>query len=380
MPRRMAGLVTWRRGTGMSPSLRRGAVANVVVAASLLMLLHRWDSPHGGEGAGVAAFVFVSLRHTAQMAQTDFGTSSDRSTRGVDATPPTALAAASKGGGGAISRGRKSSGSSKSGGGFGKVATRPVPEDQGGLGRQRSAAAVSPPNEHGEGLVDSTVVLDKWGLPPPTIDDIFPPLPEGTELVHVGSSANHTLEQIQDALRHVVPLTLDRHFDEFGVERDSAAGRSGRSEPDHDSGRQRRAMKLRLLHQSPPVLAIENFFTPAECEATRRVVEAPSKPSAAAGGGPSPPVQVGSRTFVGAISRRTSTSWFCCYEQHPVLLAKAVHVLGLELPNMEEPQVVRYQPGQEFSFHYDQVPAHQTDNGGQRLATLLYVFVCALLP
>jgi prolyl 4-hydroxylase len=126
-------------------------------------------------------------------------------------------------------------------------------------------------------------------------------------------------------------------------------------------------MKLRLLHQSPPVLAIENFFSPEECEATQQVVEATS----AAGGGSSPPVQVGSRTFEGAISRRTSTSWFCCYEQHPALLAKAVHVLGLQLPNMEEPQVVRYQPGQEFSFHYDQVPAHQTGNGGQRLATLL---------
>jgi prolyl 4-hydroxylase len=219
--------------------------------------------------------------------------------------------------------------------------------------------------------VDTTVVLDKWGLPPPTLNDIFPSLPEGTELVPVGSRANHTLEQMQHALRHVVPLTLDRHFDEFGVERDSAAGWSSRNEGDHDSGRQRKAMKLRLLHQSPPVLAIENFFTPEECEATRRVVEAPSKPSAAAGGGPSPPVQVGSRTFEGAISRRTSTSWFCCYEQHPALLAKAVHVLGLQLPNMEEPQVVRYQPGQEFSFHYDQVPAHQTGNGGQRLATLL---------
>ena len=38
---------------------------------------------------------------------------------------------------------------------------------------------------------------------------------------------------------------------------------------------------------------------------------------------------------------------------------------------MEEPQIVRYKTGQEFSFHYDEVPPPQLDNGGQRLATLL---------
>ena len=38
---------------------------------------------------------------------------------------------------------------------------------------------------------------------------------------------------------------------------------------------------------------------------------------------------------------------------------------------MEEPQIVRYEPGQEFSYHYDEVPPPQLDNGGQRLATLL---------
>jgi prolyl 4-hydroxylase len=37
----------------------------------------------------------------------------------------------------------------------------------------------------------------------------------------------------------------------------------------------------------------------------------------------------------------------------------------------EEPQILRYQNGQEFSWHYDEVPSSQLDNGGQRLATLL---------
>lgn len=47
------------------------------------------------------------------------------------------------------------------------------------------------------------------------------------------------------------------------------------------------------------------------------------------------------------------------------------YCLGLPLEHMEEPQLVRYQAGQEFSWHYDQVPPPQLANGGQRLATLL---------
>jgi prolyl 4-hydroxylase len=38
---------------------------------------------------------------------------------------------------------------------------------------------------------------------------------------------------------------------------------------------------------------------------------------------------------------------------------------------MEEPQIVRYKGGEEFSWHYDEVPPPQLPNGGQRLATLL---------
>lgn len=55
----------------------------------------------------------------------------------------------------------------------------------------------------------------------------------------------------------------------------------------------------------------------------------------------------------------------------PTLLAKAHHVLGIPFGQMEEPQIVRYRTGEEFSFHYDEVPPAQLDNGGQRLATLL---------
>jgi hypothetical protein len=38
---------------------------------------------------------------------------------------------------------------------------------------------------------------------------------------------------------------------------------------------------------------------------------------------------------------------------------------------MEEAQIVRYRTGEEFSWHYDEIPSAQLDNGGQRIATLL---------
>jgi len=43
--------------------------------------------------------------------------------------------------------------------------------------------------------------------------------------------------------------------------------------------------------------------------------------------------------------------------------------VGLE--RMEEPQIVRYRTGEEFSWHYDEIPSSQLSNGGQRQATLL---------
>ena len=46
----------------------------------------------------------------------------------------------------------------------------------------------------------------------------------------------------------------------------------------------------------------------------------------------------------------------------------------LGITNFEEPQVVRYRTGEEFSWHYDEIPhtqLQQDGSGGQRIATLL---------
>lgn len=106
-------------------------------------------------------------------------------------------------------------------------------------------------------------------------------------------------------------------------------------------------------------MAIENFFTQAECEEAKQVTEVDA-------------FEVSSATFSPlATSKRTSTSWFCYYKQMPTLIAKAHYRLGIPLKQMEEPQIVRYLMGQEFSWHHDEVPSTQLENGGQRIATLL---------
>jgi prolyl 4-hydroxylase len=195
--------------------------------------------------------------------------------------------------------------------------------------------------------------LDKWGFPPPTSDDIFPPMPPGTELI-AATKENYSLQEVKDALKEHISLRLHR-FDDNGVEMNVPTDRA--------------PMKLRLIHQSPPVLAIDNYFTLEQCIDVQEVAVPPPSTNQQQ---EQEAVQVESATFSSlAQSKRTSTSWFCHYAQVPTLLAKTNHMLGIPLDLMEEPQIVRYKTGQEFSWHLDEVPTAQLANGGQRLATLL---------
>jgi prolyl 4-hydroxylase len=198
----------------------------------------------------------------------------------------------------------------------------------------------APPSETTKVSTDQK--FDKWGLPVATIDDIFPPMPPGTELIPIDTSREYSLEEIQSCLKDHLDMELDRFFDESGEEKVSDG---------------RLPMKLSLLHKSPPVLAIDNFFTPEECSELKTARNSAH--------------EVNSATFSGSLSTRTSTSWFCQYSDVPALLSKANQILSIPLESMEEPQIVRYKKGQEFSWHYDEIPKAQLSNGGQRLATLL---------
>jgi prolyl 4-hydroxylase len=252
---------------------------------------------------------------------------SSSSTTTTTTTTTTALAFASGGfGGGTNSNSKKRKGKQRKGG----------------------LSEVSPPSTRPQVVVvvdDNKNKLDKWGLPYATEDDLFPPMPPGTELIPTeDSSIEYSLEDIENCLKDHIDLQLGRFFDESGV----AKGSDGKDDP---------IMKLNLLHKSPPVLAIDNFLTMEECSSIKAAADSAH--------------QVNSATFSGALSTRTSTSWFCRYPDVPLLLAKANQLLNIPLETMEEPQLVRYRKGQEFSWHYDEVPKPQLQNGGQRLATLI---------
>ena len=205
--------------------------------------------------------------------------------------------------------------------------------------------------------------LDRFGLPiNPTLEDLFPPLRDDVEVIPVESADYQTkLEDVRSIMKEHISLNYDI-FDENGVEKIEAN--------EKDSG-VRNPMKLRILHKSPPVFAIDNFFTEEECEEYIQLSQSGRKnmkdnvSSEAA-------LEVDSKTFALSTATRTSTTWFCHYKQVPTLLVKAGRLLdNLPLERMEEPQLVRYRTGEQFSYHCDEIPAPQLPNGGQRVATLL---------
>ena len=152
---------------------------------------------------------------------------------------------------------------------------------------------------------------------------------------------------------------------------------------------------LRVLHLDPLVLVVDNFFTEEECDEYLALREGGSsalpicpkyRSHVSTVNAPAPTVRLSrapragvvhelsqSATFSSATaSARTSTTWFVAYQSAPSLLARAAALLGVaDLARFEEPQLVRYQSGQYFSWHYDAVPPTQLNNGGQRVATLL---------
>ena len=192
--------------------------------------------------------------------------------------------------------------------------------------------------------------LDRFGLPIRTAENFFPQLPPDTEVIGMDGSQSKLVDIEADLSNHI-PLNLEL-FDEMGLEKRKPS----------NSDKQ---WKLKLIHKSPPVLVIENFFTEEECEEYIAL----TSPNTEGDG----PLEVNSATFSAlAQSKRTSTTWFCHFSQVPALLAKANRLFkDLALNQCEEPQVVRYRTGEEFSWHYDEVPGPQLSNGGQRIATLL---------
>lgn len=130
---------------------------------------------------------------------------------------------------------------------------------------------------------------------------------------------------------------------------------------------------IRLLYADPVVFEVEDFFTPAECEA----YIAMSTKSLPKRQGGLKPKEVRSATTSSQSQyqqHRTSTTWFHHFSSTPELVAKASVLLGINDRRLwEEPQTVRYRPGERFSWHLDALPPTETgaSRGGQRTATVL---------
>ena len=80
------------------------------------------------------------------------------------------------------------------------------------------------------------VKLDRFGLPLPTMDSIFPPMPPDTELIPSSANNNMNLKEIQTYMSKHISLNWDI-FDSHGIEKTS-----NNNHP----------WKLKLLHVSPP--------------------------------------------------------------------------------------------------------------------------------
>ena len=201
--------------------------------------------------------------------------------------------------------------------------------------------------------------LDRFGLPILTAENFFPPLAPGTDLEYVSEKEQSNMDIIRQSMINHLTLDLDL-FDEKSGEEKMASSNNGDAKP----------WKMKLLHKNPPVLSIENFFTDAECEEYMALTKEHEESSST---DDNSPLKINSATFSTlAYSKRTSTTWYCHYSQVPSLLAKAKHLMNaLPLEQMEEAQIVRYRIGEEFSWHYDEIPSEQLENGGQRIATLL---------
>ncbi len=204
-----------------------------------------------------------------------------------------------------------------------------------------------------------TPKLDRFGLPIPTEDDIFPPLTSDVVRVPVQENDGFSKEKVAEAIKNHQGINLSLFDDN---------GHSIHEEISNDGTGSR--WTLNMLHQDPPVFCVDNFFSDSDIEEYVSMIESNEGGSSAEN---KDAVQMSSPTFSSSLSlsRRTSTTWFCKYKSVATLLAKAQRLLNVDLQQIEEPQLVRYLTGQEFSWHYDEIPSNQLSNGGQRLATLL---------
>eukprot|EP01039_Chlorochromonas_danica_P005435 gene5435-5980_t len=116
---------------------------------------------------------------------------------------------------------------------------------------------------------------------------------------------------------------------------------------------------IKVISYDPPVLQIDPFFSKELCESYVAMAERKGK-------------QIASQTFSSLTSTaRTSTTWYLYYNDVKDFIERAYNLTRVPINQYEEPQIVRYELGQQFSWHYDAVPSELVSKTGQRLLTLL---------
>jgi hypothetical protein len=118
---------------------------------------------------------------------------------------------------------------------------------------------------------------------------------------------------------------------------------------------------LRQVHYSPAIFEITDFISSSICEKYINL--------ALNGSGK----QQLSQTFGSSLVKRTSTTWnmdnIYMQELHEVVR----QLTGVTSERYESTQIVRYTPGQQYTFHLDALPHNiaASSSQGNRLATLL---------
>lgn len=207
----------------------------------------------------------------------------------------------------------------------------------------------------------------------PTEEGVFPPLSSDVVRAPVVDDGGFDRARMSEATdRRCLGVNLDA-FDD--------AGRSTfRRRDDDDVGGDREGgdddnvWSLRMRHVDPPIFTIDNFLSSNECDRLSSLIinDDDDDDDKRVERMPSPTFSSPTTT---SISKRTSTTWFCRYTAVTTFLAKVGHLLppnSVTIYQMEEPQIVRYEVGQEFTFHYDTMPGDICNtNGGQRIATII---------
>jgi len=123
---------------------------------------------------------------------------------------------------------------------------------------------------------------------------------------------------------------------------------------------------LRVVHNSPPIFAVDDFLTPTECDFLIGAALDSFAPAPVVGKG------------AGEISpSRTSSTCYLAREDLPDLMRKVCALTGKPVEHCELPQVGRFLPSQHYLQHFDAFDLSTEDgrrfasNGGQRTVTVL---------